>query len=58
MSIFETKVEMPPKSGTSVAVRTAQTRIDMHQNYESAMNIPDKDMSVVNIIRPRRGHDY
>jgi hypothetical protein len=58
MNIFKTEAEMPPKSGTSVAVRTAQTRVDMHENYESAMNIPNKDMSVVHVERPRRGHDY
>ncbi len=56
--LFKTEVEMPSKNGTSIAVRTAQTRVDMHQNYESAMNIPNKDMSVENITRPRRGHDY
>lgn len=58
MSIFETKVEMPPKSGSSVAVRTAQTRTDMHVNYESALNIPDKDMSVSNLPPVNRGKHY
>ena len=56
-NIFETKVEMPGPNSPDV-VRTAQTKVQMHQNYESAMNIPDKDMSVVNIQRPRRGHGY
>jgi hypothetical protein len=58
MSIFETKAEMPPQSGSSLAVRTAQTRTDYHENLESAMNVPDKNMSVVNVQRPRRGHGY
>ena len=57
-NIFDTKAEMPPKNGTSIAVRTATTKVEMHEDYESAMNIPNKDMSVVNITRPRRGHDY
>ena len=57
-NIFKTVVEMPPKSGSSQVVRTAQTRPDMHENYESAMNIPNKDASVVNVERPRRGHGY
>ena len=48
---------MPGPNSPDV-VRTAQTRVQMHQNYESAMNIPDKDMSVVNVQRPRRGHGY
>ena len=56
-NIFENKTEMPGPNSPDV-VRTAQTRVQMHQNYESAMNIPDKDMSVVNIERPRRGHGY
>ena len=57
-NIFKSTEEMPPKSGSSLAVRTAQTRTDMHENYESAMNVPDKNMSVVNVQRPRRGHGY
>ena len=57
-NIFKTVVEMPPKSGSSQVVRTAQTRIDMHENYESAMNIPDKNMSVVNLPPVNRGHHY
>jgi hypothetical protein len=56
--LFKTVAEMPPKSGTSVAVRTAQTRVDMHENYESAMNIPNKDMSVVNLPPVNRGKHY
>jgi hypothetical protein len=56
--LFKTVVEMPPKSGSSQVVRTAQTRIDMHENYESAMNIPDKNMSVVNLTPVNRGKHY
>jgi hypothetical protein len=56
--LFKSKVEMPPKSGSTVAVRTAQTRPDMHVNYEPAMNIPDKDMSVVNLAPVNRGKHY
>jgi hypothetical protein len=57
-NIFKSTEEMPPKSGSSLAVRTAQTRTDYHENLESAMNVPDKNMSVVNVQRPRRGHGY
>lgn len=57
-SIFKSTAEMPPQSGSSVAVRTAQTRVDMHVNYESAMNIPDKDMSVANLAPVNRGKHY
>jgi len=57
-SIFKSTQEMPPKSGSSVAVRTAQTRVDMHENYESAMNVPDKNMSVVNLTPVNRGKHY
>lgn len=56
-NIFKTEVEMPGPNDPSV-VRTAQTRVQMHQNYEPALNIPDKDMSVSNVQRPRRGHGY
>lgn len=56
--LFKTVVEMPPRSGSSQVVRTAQTRIDMHENYESAMNIPDKNMSVVNLTPVNRGKHY
>ncbi len=57
-SLFKTVVEMPPKSGSSQVVRTAQTRADMHENYESAMNIPDKNMSVENLAPVNRGKHY
>lgn len=56
-NIFKTEAEMPGPNNPDV-VRTAQTRVQMHQNYESALNIPDKDMSVENVQRPRRGHGY
>jgi hypothetical protein len=49
---------MPPKSGSSLAVRTAQTRTDYHENLESAMNVPDKNMSVVNLPPVNRGKHY
>jgi hypothetical protein len=58
MSIFKTVVEMPPKNSSPDVVRTAQTRVEMHENYTPPMNIPNKDMSVVNVERPRRGHGY
>ncbi len=57
-TIFQSTEVMPPKNNSPDVVRTAQTRVEMHENYESAMNIPNKDMSVVNIERPRRGHGY
>lgn len=57
-SIFHSTEVMPPKSGSSVAVRTAQTRVDMHENYESAMNVPDKNMSVTNLPPVMRGKHY
>jgi hypothetical protein len=57
-TIFQTNAEMPPKSGSSLAVRTAQTRTDYHENLESAMNVPDKNMSVVNLPPVNRGKHY
>jgi hypothetical protein len=57
-SLFKTVVEMPPKTGSSQVVRTAQTRTDMHENYESALNIPDRNMSVVNLAPVNRGKHY
>ena len=57
-TIFKSTVEMPPKNNSPDVARTAQTRVEMHENYESAMNIPNKDASVVNVTRPRRGHGY
>lgn len=58
MSIFETKVEMPPKDNSNdpLVVRTAQTMQDMHKNYLPAA-LP-QDRSVQNLERPRRGHGY
>lgn len=57
-SIFKSTQEMPPKSGSSLAVRTAQTRADYHENLESAMNTPDKNMSVKNLDPVMRGKHY
>ena len=57
-SIFKSTEAMPPKSGSSQVVRTAQTRVDMHENYESAMNVPDKNMSVANLTPVNRGKHY
>ena len=57
-SIFKSTETMPPKNNSPDVVRTAQTRVEYHENMESAMNIPNKDMSVVNVERPRRGHGY
>jgi hypothetical protein len=57
-NIFKTVVEMPPKSGSSQVVRTAQTRTDYHENMESALNIPDKNMSVKNLDPVMRGKHY
>ena len=58
MNIFKSAVEMPPKTGSSEVVRTAQTRTDMHENYESALNIPDRNMSVSNLPPVNRGKHY
>lgn len=56
--IFKSTETMPPKSGSSVSVRVAQTRTDYHENMESAMNIPDKNMSVANLAPVNRGKHY
>jgi hypothetical protein len=58
MNIFKSAQEMPPKTGSSEVVRTAQTRTDMHENYESALNIPDRNMSVSNLPPINRGKHY
>jgi hypothetical protein len=57
-SLFKSTQEMPPKNNSPDVVRTAQTRVEYHENLESALNIPSKDNSVANIERPRRGHGY
>ncbi len=57
-NIFKSSEDMPPKSGSSFAVRVAQTRTDYHENMESAMNIPDKNMSVANLPPVNRGKHY
>ena len=56
-NIFKSDQEMPGPNSPDV-VRTAQTRVQMHENYVPAMTIPNKDMSVVSVERPRRGHGY
>lgn len=56
--IFKTTVEMPAKNNSQDVVRSAMTRVEYHENMESALNIPDKNMSVENVVRPRRGHGY
>ena len=56
-NIFETKVEMPPMDNSPDVVRTAQTMAEMHRNYMPAA-VPNKDASVANVQRPRRGHGY
>ena len=56
-TIFQTTVEMPPKSNSPDVVRTAQTMAEMHENYLPAA-MPDKSKGVKSVERPRRGHDY
>lgn len=55
-TIFKSNETMPPKNDPDV-VRTAQTMVEMHRNYTPAA-IPNRDMSVENVERPRRGHGY
>jgi hypothetical protein len=55
--IFQTPVEMPPKGSSPDVVRTAMTPTEVRENY-TPTGIPNKDMSVVNVQRPRRGHGY
>lgn len=57
-SIFKSTQEMPPKNSSPDVVRTAQTRVEMHENYTPAMNIPNKDPSVVNLAPVNRGKHY
>ena len=49
---------MPPKNNSPDVVRTALTRAEMHEDYTPALNIPNRDASVVSAERPRRGHGY
>jgi hypothetical protein len=56
-TIFQNKTEMPPKDNSPDVVRTAQTMAEMHKNYLPAA-MPNKDASVENVQRPRRGHGY
>lgn len=55
--IFKCKDEMPPKNNSPDVVRVAQTRVEMRENL-LPLAIPNKDASVENIERPRRGHGY
>jgi len=57
-SLFKSTEGMPPRSGSSQGVRVAQTRVDYHENMESALNIPDKNASVVNLPPAKRGCHY
>ena len=56
-TIFKTNAEMPPMNNSPDVVRTAQTMAEMHKNYMPAA-IPNKDASVQNVERPRRGYGY
>ena len=57
--IFKTIEPMPPQDNSNdpLIVRTAQTVEDMHKNYLPA-SMPNRDASVENVQRPRRGHGY
>lgn len=54
--LFKSDQAMPPKEGNTEVVRVAQTMSEMRKNY-MPMNFP-QDLSVQNVVRPRRGHDY
>jgi hypothetical protein len=55
-TIFETPVEMPPKSNSSDVLKTSQTPGELRSNL-SPGTMP-VDRNVKNIQRPRRGHGY
>ena len=57
MNIFKTEAEMPPKGSSADVVRSAMSPTEVRENYTPTV-IPNKDMSVSNIQRPRRGHGY
>ena len=57
INIHKDKTEMPPKNNSPDVVRVAQTMVEMHADYTPAA-IPNRDMSVEKVIRPRRGHGY
>ena len=56
-NIFKSKEVMPPKENSPDVVRTAQTMAEMHRNYQPAA-MPNRDASVENVQRPRRGYGY
>jgi len=56
-NIFKSKEVMPPKENSPDVVRVAQTMAEMHRNYLPAA-MPNRDASVENVQRPRRGHGY
>ena len=55
-TIFDTPVEMPPKSNSPDVLRTAMTPGEMQSNLRPATMPVDRN--VKNIERPRRGHGY
>ena len=55
-TIFETPVEMPPKSNSPDVVRTALTRGELRRDLMPPEFGEDK--SVKHAERPRRGHGY
>ncbi len=57
MSIFKTEAEMPPQNNSPDVVRVAQTAAEWQRNFMPAL-FPNKDASVQNVERPRRGHGY
>lgn len=58
MNIFKSTEEMPSKNSSADVVRTAMTKVEMHENYTPALNIPNKDMSVANLPPVNRGRHY
>jgi len=56
-TIFKTPSEMPPKDNSPDVVRTALGAPEMMKNHNLALS-PNKDASVQNIERPRRGYGY
>lgn len=55
-TIFETPVEMPPKSNSPDVLRTAMTPGEMSSNLMPGTMPVDRN--VKNIERPRKGHGY
>ena len=56
-NIFNTKVEMPPKDNSPDVVRTGLSLPEVFKGHIPAA-VPNKDPSVDNVQRPRRGHGY